>query len=345
MAKFTAHELNLIQPRFDSTLMDLIIDLNHLRKKTLKESTPPEIFFQLKNLFQLLESLESARIEGNNTTLEEYIESKIEGNKNLSSDIKEIDNIESTMEFVEQIAKDHSIGKLFISEMHKKIVEDLPFPPEGEGDRNPGMYRQINISIQKSSHKPPDFMLVPEYMDELIQFIEKEDSPKYDLLKIAIAHHRFVWIHPFGNGNGRTVRMLTYAMLVKSGFNVSVGRILNPTAIFCGNRDNYYKNLSIADSGDEDSRLIWCEYVLQGLKDEIEKIDKILNYDYLKNEILLPALKDALENKYITNKEFSILVKAVVKNIIKASDLKEIFPDKAQTEISRQIRRLIEKKC
>ncbi len=138
--------------------------------------------------------------------------------------------------------------------------------------------------------------------------------------------------------------MLTYAMLVKSGFNVNVGRILNPTAIFCTNRDDYYKFLDIADSGDKKNILAWCEYVLKGLKEEIEKIDKLLNYKYLKKEILTPSLHDALQNKYVTDKEFNILKTAVEKQVLKAGDLKDIFPDKAQTEISRQIRRLVEKK-
>ena len=55
-------------------------------------------------------------------------------------------------------------------------------------------------------------------MQELIDFVNKEDTPKYDLLKIAIAHHRFVWIHPFENGNGRVVRLFTYALLLKFVF-------------------------------------------------------------------------------------------------------------------------------
>jgi Fic family protein len=181
-------------------------------------------------------------------------------------------------------------------------------------------------------------------MNELFEFINRDDNHKYDLLKTAIAHHRFVWIHPFRNGNGRTVRMLTYAMLIKSGFNVGVGRILNPTAIFCNDRDNYYKFLDKADKGERKGILGWCEYVLKGLKDEIEKIDKLLDYKYLKKEILEPSLYDALEKKYVTPIEFKILQKAVEHQVIKAGDLKDIFNSKANTEISRQIRRLIDKK-
>jgi Fic family protein len=36
-------------------------------------------------------------------------------------------------------------------------------------------------------------------MDELLEFINREDNPLFDLMKIALAHHRFVWIHPFEN--------------------------------------------------------------------------------------------------------------------------------------------------
>lgn len=341
---FKHYKLELIPPDFDSSLTDLIIDLDYLRKKPLQGTTHAKVFFQLKGIFHLLESLGSARIEGNNTTLAEYIETKIEGSKDASSEIREIHNLENTMGFVEQTVKDHPINRVLISEIHKRIVQDLPIPPNGEGDPTPGAYRTINLKIQKSNHIPPESVKVPEYMEEFFEFINKEDNPKYDLLKMAIAHHRFVWIHPFRNGNGRTVRMLTYAMLVKSGFNVNVGRILNPTAIFCSHRNNYYKLLEIADSGGKKDILTWCEYVLKGLKTEIEKIDKLLDYDYLKKEILEPALHDAFKKKYVDDLEFQILIKAVEKQVIKAGDLKDVFEGKANTEISRQIRRLLEKK-
>jgi len=87
-------------------------------------------------------------------------------------------------------------------------------------------------------------------MQALVGFINQQDPPKYGLMEIALAHHRFGGIHPFGNGNGRVVRLLTYALLLKYGFNVSTGkRVLNPTAVFCNDRERYYAVLSAADKG------------------------------------------------------------------------------------------------
>lgn len=343
-AKFIDYDLKLIEPSFDSSLTDLIIELDYLRKKTLGGSTHPRVFFQLKHIFHTLESIGSARIEGNNTTIAEYIETKLEDTHNTSSDIREIQNIEKVMEFIEENIIDYPINKAFLRELHKMIVKDLPPPPNGEGDRTPGEYRNSNLKINKSNHLPPDSLLVNDYMDELLDFINREDSPKYDLLKAAIAHHRFVWIHPFGNGNGRTVRLFTYAMLVKTGFNVNVGRIINPTAVFCSNRNDYYEKLSIADTGTPEGILQWCEYVLKGLKEEIEKIDKLSHYTYLKKEILLPTIAHSLERKYITDVEAKILKRVIEYQKIQASDVKDIFQGKASAEISRQIKRLIDKK-
>jgi Fic family protein len=200
------------------------------------------------------------------------------------------------------------------------------------------------LKINKSSHKPPEFLKVEDYMSELLDFVNKNDGQKYDLLKAAIAHHRFVWIHPFGNGNGRTVRLFTYAMLVKTGFNVNVGRIINPTAVFCSNRNDYYTNLSKADKGTDEGVLEWSEYVLKGLKEEIEKIDKLTDYAFLRKEILLPTISHSLERKYITDVEAKILRKVIDKQVVQAGDLKEFFAGKVNAEVSRQIKKLIEKK-
>ncbi len=343
-AVFKHYNLKLVEPTFDSTLTDLIIELDHLRKKQLGGSTHPKVFFQLKHIFHTLESIGSARIEGNNTTIAEYIETKLSDVKVVTPSILEIQNIEKAMAFIEENVNDYPINRAFLSEMHKKIVDGLLPPPNGEGDSTPGVYRKVNLKINKSSHKPPEWLAVEDYMNELLEFVNKDDSPKYDLLKTAIAHHRFVWIHPFGNGNGRTVRLFTYAMLVKAGFNVNVGRIINPTAVFCSNRNDYYKFLSEADEGTVEGLTSWIEYVLKGLKDEIEKIDKLSDYNFLRKEILLPSIHHSLERKFITDVETKILKRVVDKQVISASDIKDIFPGKADAEVSRQIRKLIDRK-
>jgi Fic family protein len=343
-ATFNHFDLKLIEPDFGSSLTDLIIELDYLRKKQLGGSTHPKVFFQLKNIFHKLESIGSARIEGNNTTIAEYMETNLSDRKQFSEGIKEIQNIEKSMAFVEENIVDYPISRALISEMHKMIVDELMPPPHGEGDSTPGQFRQVNLEISKSTHKPPEWLKVNEYMEELLDFVNREDSPKYDLLKTAIAHHRFVWIHPFRNGNGRTVRLFTYAMLVKAGFNVNVGRIINPTAVFCSNRNDYYSYLSAADNGTRSSMLSWIEYVLKGLKEEIEKIDKLSDYEFLRKEILMPSINLSLERKYITDLEAKVLKRAVDLQVISAADVKSIFPGKVDSEVSRQIKKLIDQK-
>lgn len=63
MAKFSHHELQLLNPSFDSPLVDVLSELEFLRRLRLEGDTPPQVFFQLKSLFHTLESLGSARIE------------------------------------------------------------------------------------------------------------------------------------------------------------------------------------------------------------------------------------------------------------------------------------------
>jgi tyrosyl-tRNA synthetase len=102
-------------------------------------------------------------------------------------------------------------------------------------------------------------------------------------------------------------RLLNYAFLLKLGFKVKTGRIINPSSVFYTDRDRYYDMLSNADSLTDKDILQWCEYFLLGLKNEIEKIDSLLNQDYVKNNILLPALKLARQSEHVTAQEFDIL--------------------------------------
>jgi Fic family protein len=241
------------------------------------------------------------------------------------------------LEFIDRHIKAGTpIDKKLISEFHKLTVQELN--PSDEGDYTPGQYRTTEVSIKNSLHKPPLAVKVPEYMDELIAFINEARPQKLKLLAIAITHHRFAWIHPFRNGNGRTIRLLTYAMLISQGF--AVNHILNPTAVFCNDRSQYYKMLAKADKGSGAGLLEWCTYVLQNLLEEIKKIDRLLDYDYLIQTILFPALAHALERKNINSEEYQILKLAVEKGVIMAKDVNQILRKKYPTLVSAVINKL-----
>lgn len=338
--QFKDFNLRIVEPSFGSSLTGIILELERLRSpRRNKSRVHPLIFLELKEIFHTLESLGSVRIEGNNTTLSDVIEKTIDGSIDNSKEekIKEFIQTQEALDFIEENVKEGTvIDKKFISEFHKITVKGLN--PTQEGDYTPGQYRTKEVSIKKSLHKPPMAVKVSEYADELINFINESRDEKYKLLSMAIAHHRFAWIHPFMNGNGRTVRLLTYAMLMSQGF--AVNHILNPTAVFCNDRDIYYKMLSVADTGTDDGLLEWCEYVLKNLLDEIKKIDKLLDFDYLIPNILIPTLDYSLERKSINSEEYQILKLAINNGEIKAGDINQVLKKKYHTQVSARINKL-----
>lgn len=338
--KFEHVDLKLYNPSFDSGLVDVVTELEHLRRLQLGGTTPPELFFQLKFIFHLLESLGSARIEGNHTTLADLIETTVDGRED-GDQMKEITNIEEAMKYVEEVMQPGvALTETFIRELHGIAVKDL----QREGDRTPGSYRQGGVKIAMSAHLPPDAVAVPQYMRELTEFVNNESAHKYDLIKVALAHHRFGWIHPFSNGNGRVVRLLTYALLIKFGFNVQNERVLNPTAVFCNNRERYYEMLAAADTGTPAGTETWCTYVLEGILIELQKVDRLTKYDYLQQKILLPALTISRERQLITIDEFNVLAEVVKLGNAKSSDLKKIMPKLTDNQRTYQIKKLVDQK-
>lgn len=344
MAQFVHHDLRLLNPAFTSPLLDVLTDLEHLRRLDLDGTTPIPVFVQLKQVFHLLESLASARIEGNHTTLADYIDATVAPQVERGEQFKEISNIEAAMNEVDAaVTPSAAITEHLLRGLHATTVVGLA----REGDRTPGAYRTSPVRILQAEHLPPDAVQVPQYMTELVEFINRADLPKYDLMKVALAHHRFAWIHPFRNGNGRVVRLLTYALLLKYGFRVSVqqgasGRLLNPAAVFCADRERYYAMLARADAGSDKGLEDWCIYVLSGVRDELNKVDKLADYTHLQERILLPAVANARERQLVTAQEAAVLNTTIRAGKVKAGDLVSALPDLSATQRTYQIRKLVD---
>ncbi len=340
MRECSYKNLRLISPPFESKIVTLITQLSRLKNAKLVGTTIPEIFSELTKVFHFLESVASARIEGNNTTVSEFFEKISNRNETQDEKLEEIENIYKGLDFILSL-EEMAINKTFVSQLHTLVVRGLSRPPSGEGDNTPGAYRTHEVRVGK--HNPPlTLSCIEEEMSDLFGFLAKKDKPQFELLKIAIAVHRFLWIHPFGNGNGRVARLFTFALLKMHGY--AAKSFLHPAASFCVNRDSYYEKLSIADSGKEENILAWCEFFLQSVYDELVKVARLFDVDYVKNRILLPALRSFLSEQKISDIEFSILALAIEKQRIKNSDVRAKFPKLQIVTVSRYFKKLRERR-
>gem|GEM_PF-6213260 len=85
-------------------------------------STHPYIFDQIQKVFQLFESVRSARIEGNHTTISEYVEANIFSQEKEGESINEIRNIQKAIDFIHS-RHELPIHEHFVHELHSKVVE------------------------------------------------------------------------------------------------------------------------------------------------------------------------------------------------------------------------------
>lgn len=76
-----------------------------------------------------------------------------------------------------------------------------------------GEYRDHEVSISNSPHQPPSWVEVPVHMQSFCKYLTKNWEAR-DLVHLAaFTMWRLNWVHPFGNGNGRTARAASYLVL------------------------------------------------------------------------------------------------------------------------------------
>jgi Fic family protein len=132
----------------------------------------------------------------------------------------------------------------FIKKIHQ-VSFGWIFPDLG------GKYRNIDVTV--SMYTPPKFYLVPQEMDNFtkdlqvrIRHLPKIDNKKFldELVSfLAWAHHKFLWIHPFQDYNGRIGRLLINIILL----NLNLPPIELKVETTTG-RKNYVKALQLADN-------------------------------------------------------------------------------------------------
>lgn len=115
-----------------------------------------------------------------------------------------------------------------------------------------GRIRNGGVRITGANFTPPNANKVPDLLDELIDFINTNPLNLNAIELATIFHHKLVWIHPFFDGNGRTVRLSMNLLLMRCGFP--------PAIILKNDRKKYYEALNQANNGNyQKLTLLMCQ--------------------------------------------------------------------------------------
>lgn len=215
--------------------------LNRIAQKKKKldqlRPLPQAALKRLKSEISIEWTYNSNAIEGNTLTLQEtrmVLEQGITIKGKKLREHFEAKNHEKAIYYVESLAKaKYKLTEDDIFHVHTLVLENI----ESEFA---GRYRNGQVRILGANFIPPNYLKVSQLVNELINYINLNPD-KLDIIElIAKFHHKFVWIHPFFDGNGRTARLLMNLLFMKYGYP--------PAIILINNRKQYYRSLNLANN-------------------------------------------------------------------------------------------------
>jgi Fic family protein len=160
--------------------------------------------------------------------------------------------------------------------LNAKVLEAVPIEPYV----TPGEFREpgVDVRVGRAYQPPPGrevAALTKQFDDWLrrIRLSPKDESTASDETKFVVAvvaailaHLYIAWIHPFGDGNGRTARLIETQILAESGIVPIVSTQLLSNH-FNLTRDDYYRALNEARRGPDH----FVRYALQGFVDQLRE--------------------------------------------------------------------------
>ena len=223
-----------------------------------KRPLPPATLKSLEESNILDWTYNSNAIEGNTLTLREtkvVLEGVTIGGKSINEHLEAINHKNAIIYLEELVNKDTELTEWDIKSIHSLILKEID-------NDNAGRYRTENVIISGATSKPCDYLKVPEEMEKLIYRYEDWDE-FHPLIRCALLHGEFVFIHPFVDGNGRTARLLMNFGAMKSGYL--------PIIIKNKSRIKYYDALDKAHATRD-----YTDFIKIIVKEEIAILDKYL---------------------------------------------------------------------
>lgn len=306
----------MYQPLFHytTTIVNELGIIERLYGQILSEKVIPSLSLRLFQENQILATHYSTSIEGNPLSPIDVTNIILNDQIPTTKSEKEVKNYFQVLNKISTLAKKHTpLSPGLVCELHHLLMDGIE-------KKDLGKFRDSGVFVGHKTkteivvkHTPPyhTAIEIEKAIQEVFEYVQG-NSQEHPLLKAAILHHEFAYIHPFLDGNGRLARILTAYYLLLKNYEVTKYFILDD--FYDIDRSLYSDSLHTADKGEKTE---WIEYFLEGiahsLQSALARIHdlKQVNLDEFQGE----------KRVLVSRREEEVLQIVIEKKAIKTSDI------------------------
>ena len=179
---------------------------------------PPQTAKSLRDYYRIGLAYSSNALEGNNLTESEtkvVIEDGLTIGGRPLRDVYEAVGHANAYDYLYELVGRHPLKEADVLELHRRFYEKIDGAEAGH-------YRRVRVFISGSRHRLPAPQDVPGKMAAFVDWFNAGEAAMHPVAFAALAHKRFVFIHPFVDGNGRVARLLMNLALLRAGFSIAI---------------------------------------------------------------------------------------------------------------------------
>lgn len=183
--------------------------------------------------------------------------------------------------------------------LYQSVSIDLRFTgsyKDGKASIIPGNWRDHLVEVGRHTPPQPEYIasLMEKFCDTYHNIINKEFSDERKIIAIMAAHHRFEWIHPFIDGNGRVGRLFTDAALRAIGLESNgIWSLSRGLGLSAWKYKNLMEDADEPRHGDRDGRgqltekglLRFCDYMLDMAINQLSRSIELLSTEKMHHRI------------------------------------------------------------
>lgn len=274
---------------------------------------PNVVLAEFEKRAREISAYSSTSIEGNPLPLTEVKKILKSRPEHIRDTEKEVLNYNEALDKLSNDLKNKRFDLSLILNIQKMVTNGLI------GKQHLGRLREEPVVVNDPYtgnvvYIPPDYKDVKKMLNDLFEYIQKNNDIVDPLILAGVFHKQFVIIHPFIDGNGRTARLATKVLLAKIGLNTF--NLFSFENYYNKNVTKYFKEVGVFGDYYEEEQNIdftsWLEYFTEGIIDELLRVQKELEKEVISPKAELKKhhykiLEYIQKNGYVQDKDYSKL--------------------------------------